>query len=128
VASLLRKYGEATTIEFPLIVYSQSDFSDVVVAFNFGDSRGISITAAGDAIANTNNLPSFGMACMYRLSLVAAEMTCLRLIVLVVDQSTPKLWEDQMICIETYGHPNAMHRFDLDSLQQTGYVVSVSKP
>ena len=128
MASILRKYGETTTIEFPLIVYSESDFSDVVVAFNAGDSNGVFITAAGDVIANTVNLPSYELGCIYRLVLTAAEMMCLRLIVLVVDQSTPKVWEDQMICIETYGHPDAMHQFDLNSLQQAGYVVSVSTP
>ena len=44
---------------------------------------------------------------MIRATFTPSEMTCKRLIVRFVNQSVPKLWEDQELIIETFGHEDA---------------------
>ena len=48
------------------------------------------------------------------MSLDTGEMSTAKIIVTIIDQSDPKLWEDQAVSIETYGHVSAQHEFDLD--------------
>ena len=49
-------------------------------------------------------------------------MQAARIVIKVIDQTDPKLWEDQAIIIDTYGNASAQHAFDLDtaSTAQTG--------
>jgi len=105
----LRKYGEATNINFTLYESDGSDFkTDAVHAA--GDAK---IMKDNGAEANTTNgFVDEGHG--YSLGLSAAEMQASRIIIYIVDQSSPKTWLDTGITIETYGHTSAQHPFDIE--------------
>lgn len=105
----LVKYGEAVTIDFALFEADGVDF------------RTDAVHAAGDTViskdqaaeANTaNGFTDEGTG--YAILFTAAEMTCKRAIIYIVDQTATKAWLDEYIIIETYGHASAMHAFNLD--------------
>lgn len=105
----LRKYGEAGTINFPLFESDGINFrSDA--AFEAGDLK---IMKDEGAEGNTSNLPTDeGQG--YSEVLTAAELTAKRIVIYLVDQTGIKIWLDDYIIIETYGHANAMHAFNFD--------------
>lgn len=101
----LRRYGEATTILFDL--YDPTD----------GQGEEAAAHAAGDSViskdeaAEANTASGFaqeGGSC-YSLALSAAEMTCARAYIRIVDQTATKVWLDKLIIIETYGNASAQH-------------------
>lgn len=49
----------------------------------------------------------------YSLALSATEMQAARIMIFVVDQTSPQAWLDKTLIIETYGHASAQHPFDL---------------
>jgi hypothetical protein len=51
----------------------------------------------------------------YSLVLSIAEMTAARIIVYIIDQTSPKAWLDKVLIVETYGNASAQHPFDLAS-------------
>jgi hypothetical protein len=107
----LRKYGEATTIYFPLVDAGAVDFEATPVSFAAGDTQ---ISKDGGAFANTTNNPAHEGNGIYSLALTATEMEAAVVVVTVIDSAT-KTWEDQAIVIDTYGNASAQHAIDLDS-------------
>lgn len=108
----LRKYAVGAVIYFPLIDRGAADFEASPVTFAAGDSR---ISKDGGGFADTTNLPAHLGHGIYSLTLIGAELTAAKVLLVVRDQSAPKLWEDQAVNIETYGHASAEHAFDLDT-------------
>jgi len=108
---ILRKYGEATTILFPLIDRGFQDFENTPVAFVAGD---VQILKDEGTFANTTNTPAHEGNGIYSLALTATEMQAARIVVTIIDQTSPKAWEDQAILIATYGNASGQHEFDLD--------------
>lgn len=114
---LLRKYGVATTIIFPLVSFS-------------GDLNTSPTLAAGDAkiikdegaAANTTNTMTDETSGFVSISLTATEMQAARIAIACVDQTATKNWRDTAILISTYGNASAQHPFDLGtaSTPQTG--------
>lgn len=107
----LRKYGVATTILFPLVGRGVVDFENTPVTFVAADTQ---IMKDEGAFVNTGSTPVHEGNGIYSAALTLTEMEAARIVVTVIDAAT-KAWEDQAIEIETYGHPSAQHRFDLNS-------------
>lgn len=104
--SLIRKYGTATTIYFPLIDAGTNNFA---VSGDYTHSSGdVKISKDGGAAATATNAPAaitMGNGGMWELDLTATEMQAKTIIVTIIDATT-KAVEDQMIIIETYGANN----------------------
>lgn len=117
---VLRKYGVATTILFPLIDFGATDFEATPVTIAAGDST---ISKDEGAFANTGSVFVHEGGGMYSLALTAAEMQAARIMIKVIDQTGTKEWEDQAILIATYGNVSAQHGFDLDQPDSEHIVV-----
>jgi hypothetical protein len=106
MSALLRKYGVATTIYFPLIKAGSPNFA---VSADFTHAAGdTKISKDGGAAANPTNSPAaitMGNGAMWKLDLTATEMQAKSIAITVIDATT-KAVEDQMILIETYGAAN----------------------
>jgi hypothetical protein len=131
---ILRKYGEATTILFPLIDAGAADFESSPVTFAAGDTQ---ISKDEGAFANTGSNPAHEGNGMYSLALTATEMQAARIMITVIDQTATKEWEDRALVLSTYGNAAGQHAFDLDTATQnvtattvsdkTGYSISGTK-
>lgn len=106
---VLRKYGTATTILFPLIDAGAQDFEATPVTHASADTQ---ISKNEAAFANTSNAFAHEGNGIYSLALTATEMEAARIVVTVIDQGT-KAWEDQAVIITTYGGSSAQHPVDL---------------
>jgi hypothetical protein len=104
-----RKYGVAVTVNFQLWATNGKDLK-TDAAFAAGD---VVIMKDDGTEANITTLPT-DEGKGYSLALSATEMQAARVVVYVVDQDATKLWIDEVIVIETYGHPSAMHEWDFD--------------
>lgn len=103
----LRKYNEATTIDFVLFEPDGVDIEDAA-SFASGDLKIMKDEAAE---ANTSNLPTDeGQG--YSLALTATEMQAARIVIYIVDQTASKVWLDEYLIIETYGDTGAQHDFN----------------
>ncbi len=118
---VLRKYGVATTILFPLIDRGTQDFESTPVTFVAADTQ---VSKDEAVFANTGSTPAHEGNGMYSLALTATEMQAARLMITVVDAAT-KAWEDQAIVISTYGNASGQHPFDLDTAIQNVNVASM---
>lgn len=110
--SRLRKYGVQATMLFPLIGRDEVDFENTPVIHAVGDSQ---ISKNETAFVNTTLAFAHAGNGIYVLILTPTEMETKRMTLTIIDQSSPKEWEDQCILIETYGNALAQHEFDLDS-------------
>jgi len=107
---ILRKYAAAATVLFPLITRNTADLK-AGATFAAGD---VKIIKDEGAAANTTNLPVDETNGWYSLALTATELTAARVAVSIVDQSAPKVFEDQAFAVDTYGNASAQHELDLD--------------
>lgn len=113
MGAILRKYGAATTILFPLVDAGTMDFESTPVTMAAGDFQ---ISKDEGAFANTDTTTATHEGNgIYSLPLTATEMQAARIVITAIDQTATKLWEDQAILIETYGNASAQHAFDLDT-------------
>lgn len=108
----LSKYDTAKTYYFPLVDFGATDFEATPVTHAAGDTQR---SLDGGAFANTTNAFAHEGNGIYSISVTAAEHQAARIVVTIVDQTSPKAWEDQAILIQTYGHASADMAFDLDS-------------
>ena len=120
--NILRKYGQAATILFPLVDRGLQDFDVSPPTFATGD---VKIIKDEGAAANTTNLPAHEGNGIYSLALTATEMQAARIAITIID-TAPKSWEDQAVIIDTYGNASAEHAFDLDLATQDVNLVQVS--
>jgi hypothetical protein len=104
LTTVRRKYGEATTLDFVLASYSGPDLN-VSATFAAGDLK---IAKDEGAAANTTNLP-VDKGSYYSLDLTAAELTAKRVVITVIDQTSPNIWLPDVIVIETTEHPSSQH-------------------
>jgi hypothetical protein len=103
-----RKYGVAATFNFVLFDTAGVNFK-TDAAHAAGDT--VIMKDEGPEGATTNAFADEGTG--YSLVLTATEMTAARIVVYIADQGV-KVWLDEALVIETYGHANAQHAFDLD--------------
>lgn len=106
MGAIRRKYGVACTIDIILIEKDVTDFISSGPTFATNDCR---LSKDGAAYADTNSNPSYVARGHLTLALTATEMQFKRGMVSLIDQSGTKVWEDNAVLIETYGHPNAQH-------------------
>lgn len=95
---LVRSYGEAATLIFPLLDKGTTNFDSTPPTFAAGDVKIIKDEAVA---ANTTNLPTHEGNGIFSLALTATEMQAARIAVTIIDQTSPKDWEDQAIIIFT---------------------------
>jgi len=111
-----RKYGEATTIYFPIYT-AAGDELYAVSTIPTGDIF-ISMDGNNESATNTGGLTinkwSNSIIGMYGMALPATEMTGSHIAIKVQDQTDPKVYLDTVVSIETYGHANAQHQMDMD--------------
>ena len=108
----LRKYGVAVTMLFPLIARGVTDLYTGAV-FAAGD---LQISKDEGAFVNTNTAtPTHEGNGMHSIALTATEMQAARIMLTMIDQTDPKVFEDQMFLVDTYGDASAQHAFDLDA-------------
>lgn len=112
----LRKYGVETTIDFQLYTPDGVDFK-TDAAHASGDTKIMKDEAAEGN--TTNGFVDEGQG--YSITLTATEMQAARVVVYVVDQTSPKVWLDMALTIDTYGNASAQHAFDLDTANQISY-------
>ena len=112
----LEKYNTETTIYFPLITRGSTDFDPNLDSTSYffveGDCK---ISKAGSGFANTSFLPEHVGYGIYELKLSATETETTKIVIIIISQSDPKLWEDQAILIKTFGNPLAALEIDLDT-------------
>src|SRR3990167_7553550 len=114
---ILAKYGQALTIEFPVLVLNGGGFAatgDWTPAT--GDTK---VSKSAGAVANTTNNPSAVTgtgSVLWTLTLTATEMQSERETVQIVDAAL----EDTVIIIHTYGNASALHAVDLDESVRAG--------
>lgn len=121
----LRKYAAAATVDgIPLITAGSGDIK-TTPTLAAGDAK---ISKDGGALANLDTLPAETPAGsgLVRISLSATELTAARVVIKLVDQTSPKEWEDQTIIVDTYGNASAQHEFDLDAAASSGGGPSLS--
>ena len=114
---ILAKYGQALTIEFPVLILNGGGFAatgDWTPAT--GDTK---VSKSAGAVANTTNNPSAVTgtgSVLWTLTLTATEMQSERVTVQIVDAAL----EDTVIIIHTYGNASALHAVDLDDSVRAG--------
>lgn len=103
MSALLREYGVATTIVFPLIKAGSNDFA---VSADYTPVAGdVKISKDEGAAANTTTTTptalTMGNGAVWTLALTATEMQAARITVTIIDATT-KAVNDQAILIETF--------------------------
>lgn len=118
---ILRKYGEPTTVVFPLISGGSTEFC-TTASFAAGDSQ---ISKDEGAFANTSGTPSHIGNGMYSLGISGVELQASRVMITIIDQTATKIWEDQSIILSTYGNASAQHAFDMNTATQDVNVTTI---
>jgi len=120
--ALQRKFNTATTIYFPVILAGAADFdtSDV-----FADSDIQFSVDGGVFVATGTKQPTHEGGGVYSLPIAAAEVNGKDTVIRIVDQTATKVFEDQLVLVETYGNTDAQHAFDLDSVAPDVNIASV---
>jgi len=95
---VLGEFGLAQTFFVPLIDRGTLDFESTPVTFAAGD---VTLSIDAGAFANIGTLPSHEGNGIYSFPLTAAETAGTRIVVVLIDQSSPKLWEDQAVILST---------------------------
>lgn len=101
--TFFRLYGTETIIHF--VLYEVDGVNFKVDALDAGADCTIMKDEGAEATC-TNDFVDEGMG--YSLALTATEMQAKEIMVYVVDSAT-KVWLDEAIKIETYGHVSALH-------------------
>jgi len=111
---ILRKYGVEATIDFAL--YKADGTALKMDAVSASGDITLNRDEAGAETLDADAFTDRGSG--YSLVLSAAEMTAARIIVYIVDQTSPQAWLDKILIVETYGNASAQHAFDLDTATQ----------
>lgn len=112
MADFLRKYGEQTSIEFPLFAPGGEEPES---GLSLSTSDVTICAGSGTSFASVTNAPTeIGSTGWYRLTLTASEMQADRIAVNIQD-ADGAAFEWCAFAIETYGNGSAQHAFDLDS-------------
>lgn len=105
-----RQYGVETTIYFP-VFDSNSPWALYESALAAGDVLIAKNTKA--AVATTNNAVDRGKT--HSVTLTATEMAAKDIGLLVQDQTSPAVFGDNMILVETWGDPNSGYPIVFDA-------------
>jgi len=111
----LRKYGVATTVDFGLYKLDGTGLK-VDAASATGDIK-IMKDEGNEGNTTADAFVDEGQG--YSLALTNTEMTAARVVIYIVDLSSPQVWLDKQLIIETYGNASAQHIFDLGTATQS---------
>jgi hypothetical protein len=118
----LRKYGVETKVDFALYKLDgtglKSDAASATGDITLSRDEGDEETLDADAFVDEGK--------GYSITLSAAEMQCGHMIAYIIDQSSPQVWLDKTLIVETYGNASAQHAFDLDTAQQAVTVAAIN--
>jgi len=110
----LRKYGVEATVDFELYALDGTGLKT-----DAASASGDVTLYRDEAAVETLDADAFvDEGAIYSLVISAAEMAASRIIVCIVDQTSPQAWLDKTLIIETYGNASAQHAFDLDEATQ----------
>lgn len=121
---ILKRYATAFTIDgIPLITRGAVDLL-VNPPLAAGD---VQISKDGGAFTNIEGADAFASYVAVvptggryvQIKGHVADMTCKKLVIQIVDQTSPKAFEDQTIWVYSYGNASAAFGFDFDILQLT---------
>lgn len=102
-ADYTRKYGVATTIDFKLYKLDgtglKTDAASATGDIKIMKNEGAEANTTADAFVDEGQT--------YSLALSATEMQAARIVIVIVDQSTPQVWLDTSFTIETFGNASA---------------------
>jgi hypothetical protein len=111
----LRKYGVAATIPFELYKLDgtglKADAASATTDIQIMKDEGAEGNTTADAFVDEGQ--------GYSLALTNTEMTAARIVIYIVDKSSPQVWLDKVLIIETYGNASAQHIFDLGTATVT---------
>jgi hypothetical protein len=117
----LRKYGAEAIIPFELYKLDgtglKTDAASATGDITLYRDEGSNEVLDADAFVDE------GVS--YSLVLSATEMTAKHIIVHIIDQSSPQVWLDKVLIVETYGNASAQHIFDLGLATQSVNVASI---
>lgn len=102
-----RKYGVATTINFSLW---KLDATGLKTDAADGGTDCSIIKDEGTETTCTNDFADEGSS--YSIALSATEMQAARIVVHIIDQSSPQVYLDKVINVETYGQTNSAQHPD----------------
>jgi len=110
----LRKYGVEATVDFELYALDGTGLKT-----DAASASGDVTLYRDEAAVETLDADAFvDEGAIYSLVISAAEMAASRIIVCIVDQTSPQAWLDKTLIIETYGNASAQHAFDLGEATQ----------
>lgn len=112
---ILAKYGTSLTLPFALHVLDGSSFQKGAV-----HAAGDTLLSKNEGIdVNTTNGYVDGGASFsgYSIVLTATEMQAARLLLMIEDQSAPKVWLSRSFTIFTFGNASAHIAFDLSPVR-----------
>lgn len=117
----LRKYGVETKVDFALYKLDGTGLKT-----DAASASGDVTLYRDEAAVETLDADAFtDEGTVYSLTLSATEMQAARIIVAIVDQSSPQVWLDKTLIVETYGNASAMHAFDLATAVQSVNVTQI---
>ena len=102
----LRQYGVATVFNFQLFEVDGVDFR-INAVHAAGDTK--LMKNEGAQADTTNAFADEGKG--YSIALTATEMQTARGVIYAVDQTATKVWLDDALVFETYGHASAQHEY-----------------
>ena len=114
---VLKKYGVATKLVFPLYTFGTTDYATTIAAIASGDAKIMKDEGSWNAITSDSGLFVSEGEGFWSVNLTTTEMEFATGALKIVDQTGTKLWEDQSIVMDTYGHASAEHGMDLDLAQ-----------
>jgi len=105
----LRKYGVEAVIDFVLY---ETDGASLKTDASHASGDTTIMKDEGVEANTTNGFVDEGNG--YSITLSATEMQAARVVVYVIDQTSPAVWLGDALVIDTYGNASAQHAFDLD--------------
>lgn len=109
---ILREWNKPCRIYFPLVTAGSGDFNSVPPTFVVGD---VKYSQNGAAFVNATGLPVHVGGGSFYLDHIAVEMRASSVVVKLQD-TAPKVWEDQEVIIATYGSISGMFTTNFKNL------------
>ena len=118
------KYATAVTIPFSMV---KRGLMDLAVTADWTPATGdTKISIDGAAFINTTNNPAIISGTDWGLALETTEVTGKVMTIQIIDQSSPKVVEDQKLYLTTKGHASAYEPFDTFTALSSQTVSAVS--
>lgn len=108
-----REYGKETTLDFVLWEADGVNINATASSV-LGDT--IIVKDGGVATTATSLFSAHATGSFHTVVLTSAEMEAARIVVTIIDHHSTKEWLDEVLFIETYGHPSSQETLKGKSL------------